>query len=379
MESENIEQGAEKNNTEQEEVLLRRSREIAGQGDYWKIREMLRDENLIDMNIKRIHEQWGDALPLNFFKKDDWELLTALELFHPETFEHSLRTYLTAKEKVEKRLSYDIVLKDLFLREGVSLEQFYRSCLFHDIGKTALPQAIIQNSVSKDRAVEILTNLVNQRSDDALAKKMGFDYLSNAPYSREDIIQTLERTGIHPQKIIPIEFILSPEDIALAEQRGFRKEMLLGELLEIHEEQSGAILNRLGFTTESEIVRQHHNYRHEPLSHPIAIESLQISVDIADLLHLADIMDALRHKRSYKKDFSLLESLGVLASHAEQGLVGQEITHLWIADELKKLENISAATLSAKDQQSLNQVRSFLTHSELRLKQWVTVRNINTR
>lgn len=356
---------------EKEEMFLLRSREIAAKGDCREIIEKLRAEDLLIPNVARIRARWGDVLPLHFLEEKDWELFAALELFHSETFEHSLRTYCTAKEKVEKRLPRDIVLKDLFNREGVSLDQFYRTCLFHDIGKTALPQTVIQNTVSKDKAIEILTDLINKDSGGALAKKIGIEHISNSRHSREVVAQAAERAHIHPPKIIPIKFLLSPDACADAQEKGFQKEMPLGELLEAHEEQSGVILENLGFGVESEIVRQHHNYRHEPLSHPVAIDSLKISIDMADILHLADITDALRYKRSYKEGFSLLETLSILSSHAQQGLVGMEITHLWIADELKKMGDTSLDALSDEDRRHFDDIKLFLTQSDPMLANWL--------
>lgn len=192
--SEGEAQNAEKDAAEEKEaVLLRRSREIAAGGGYREICEGLRAENLLVPNVARIRARWGDVLPLHFLEEKDWESAVALELFHSETFAHSVRTYCIAKEKVEKRLSRDIVLKDIFAREGVSLEQFYRTCLFHDIGKTAIPQEIIQNTVSKDEAITILTGLINDGFHEDIARAIGIDPFPSVRYTREDIAQAVQR------------------------------------------------------------------------------------------------------------------------------------------------------------------------------------------
>jgi response regulator RpfG family c-di-GMP phosphodiesterase len=101
-----------------------------------------------------------------------------------------------------------------------------------------------------------------------------------------------------------------------------------------HDEFSQKILASSGRAIEGKLASSHHeNHGSE---YKIAVGALQISVDLAHIIHLADVENAIRSMRHYKEGQTPLTALKILAIHSQQKLVASFITYIWIADELHR-------------------------------------------
>jgi len=316
----------------------RSARSIAQKGDYQAVINELEANGLLEDQINRVKEQ----IVIGFLTPENWQMLTALELYDKDTFEHCVSTYHIARDKVEKVLEDHVLIAKLIEREGVSLEQFYRACLFHDIGKIEIPNFILNNTFTDIDWIEVLCRLVCDEHDKALSStilaKTGIS--PGALSDKEFLRAVLKEKHIRAAKFVPIKESLTKEEIRELEARGFSPEMSLGKILEVHEEASERILCDAHYDVEGKLVGQHHNYKRKKMKEveiPIATSSLCISVSLADVMHLADVQQALEQRRSYKTKQSKTRVLAILAEQAQLGYISEYITYLWISDELKEM------------------------------------------
>jgi len=327
--------------------------EIAGHGDYDKITAELEKKKLLEKETERVKNIYSEELEsADFLSDKGWEMLTVMELFDPITAEHCISTYQTAKEKVEKPMGkYKITLSNEFRKEQVSVEQFYNACLFHDIGKIAVPRFIIDSHIQDEEWREMLCKMIIEKRNANVARKINLG--PSREYSKKEILEHLDEQNISAPTIVPVKEEFGEEQMEELKRRGLSPEDPLGEIVKIHEEESAKILSNAGFEVEAELVGEHHNYFHKILDHPITIGALQVSADTADLrhlsslnidvteiLHIIDVEQALRDSgRKYKKVFSKLAVLDTLIMHASKNLIGKGITYLWVEDEFSQLVN----------------------------------------
>ncbi len=273
----------------EEKIEELRAREIAELGDYTKIVETLKDRGILEGQVRRVREKTEDDL--EFLTQKDWEMFAVLELFDFVTYEHCLKTYQIAREKVEKVLEDDVVIADFIKGEILDIEKFYRACLLHDIGKVEVPKSILNKVFHKD-----------------------WD--------------------------LPVVNILDEADIKNIRAMGFSVNSSANEIMQSHEPSSERIFSDAGLEIEAILVGQHHNYRGKPqreLKMPLSTSALCISLNLADIMHLADVQQAMEQERPYKPKEVKSKVLTVLVSHAEHGFVDKYITYLWVKDELKNI------------------------------------------
>jgi len=293
-----------------------RAREIAEAGDYFKIIEALSEEGLLEAQVKRVRGAVDGEV--DFLNQRDWEMLTVLELFDLVTFEHSLNTHKIAKDKIERVLDDELVIADFIQNEVMDLNRFYRACLLHDIGKVKIPKPVL-NKV------------------------------------------------FHEDWDLPVADVLDETDIENVKDMGFDIGSSSNEIMKHHEKFSERILAEAGLEIEAVLAGQHHNYEgksSEELKMPLSSSALCISLNLADIVHLADVQQALEQERPYKQKAAKISVLAVLVSHAKQGLVDKYITYLWVKDELKTLTDKEMEGQDVKE--DLGTVISFLdSHDQI--------------
>lgn len=308
--------------------------------------ETLRNSGLLESQIDRVKrlfiEELGDFGER--LENDVWEMLTVLELFDPETARHCVNTYHIAKHKVEEPLFNGMVLAKSFKEEGVTTGTFYVSCLLHDIGKIEVPHSVVVNRVSDEECASLLI----QERDAVLIPALRA-YLNNPSYTLPDSIDSTdslltylyESLHIRPKEITPIHILLG--DLT-SEQRDVIEKQLthcgntlndtLLHIMHTHDRYSREILQQSGRTIEATLAGSHHKNRER--TYTITIGTIQVSVDLADIIHLADVEQAMTSMRHYKSEHTPLQALKMLAIHAKQGAVDAYISYLWIADTLQK-------------------------------------------
>ncbi len=335
------------------------------------------DTNLLEVQTVRVRKifaedlgAFGESLPA-----DVWEILTVIELFDPETACHCVDTYLVAKNKVEKRLFNGMVLANSFKEESVDLDTFYTSCLLHDVGKVEVPHEVVTNTVTD---TECATHLFAHK-DDILLPALR-DYFNNPLFALPETIDSPEALNrylneeLHerPQKFTPIYLLLgnlTPEVREEVSRQlnhvGCTLDDSLLTIMRTHDGYSRDILKMLGHSVEATLAGAHHHKnednKEEEHKYRITIGTLQVSVDLADIIHLADVENAISNSRHYKTGKPLLEALKVLAVHAKYGVIDNYIAYIWIADALNDPNSTTLFNLENEDdRKNYDFIASFL-------------------
>ncbi len=336
-----------------------RARVIAGKGDFRSIRHELEMEGLLFDEVARVTKQYHDELSeIGELTERDMEMLTILDLYDPGTAAHCVETFRIAREKVTKRLSSGIILEELFARELVSTEEFFRACLLHDIGKVEIPRFVIDHPMNDSVMDLYLRDLIFEEHDAhvvARVEREGGTPLPEDPAAVGEYIREHHLRSVH---FVPSRLVLSPEQVEELESRGFSGEMSLMDIIKEHELHSRRILAAEGLRVESELAGAHHNYHKEGAHYPIALGTLHASVDVAELLHIADVEQALSAHRSYKKGFSMPRVLRIIMEETQMGRIDPEAAYLWVDDELHSLSG--REELAPSDREDLRFVRHAL-------------------
>jgi hypothetical protein len=338
-----------------------KAREIAHLGDFDLIKQKLEEEGLLEKERERTKEGFSQLIEASDFPTKNeklWDLLTILELYDQETALHSILTYQIAKEKIEKVLSKNIMLSKMIESEGVELERFYFACLTHDIGKVEIPHFVIQNSLSKEQWEEKLQEiLASENYPKTMLSKLG---LGTTPKpAKPEIEERIKSSCLCTKEIIPIKNGLTEKEIEQLEKDWkISAETPLMDIIEKHADISGRILEREGFPVVAKIVKEHHHKQASP--HTVSIESLQISSDMSDIIHLADVEQALSDIRHYKESFAPSKVIGTLIDHAEEGKIGKEITYLWVKDCYEKLQKEAPNISDLEETKNLKKIEAFI-------------------
>jgi len=115
---------------------------------------------------------------------------------------------------------------------------------------------------------------------------------------------------------------------------------------------------------ESYLAGHHHNYDNEPLRYPLTTDTLHISIDLADMLHIADVMQALSAKRFYKGAFRLPKIMRIVVEHVQDKKIKAMSAYIVLTNQLQKYDaathNIGDGSAHDEDEANLRIVRDFL-------------------
>ena len=338
----------EASNQKQIESKEKRAREIANAGVFENIIEDLFSEKLLEGCIEKTKEDFGARIKNAHFEANDkdWEILTAMRLFHLDTVEHCVRTLEILSHKIHETLTRpdggSVNLDANIIAENISIEEFLRAALLHDVGKIIVPRSILDNPLSNTNWWQVLSLAINSEGKDSDLIRNHIAQLSGVPFNIDTYRKDLDSHEVRPIQVCPVDIILPASDIVDLSKRGFTKENTILEIIMAHEEESRRILEACGFPVEAKLASMHHNYLHRDISgQKSSIEALRVGADVvgismADIIHLADVTDALVSSRSYKGPMPVSKVLMVLIQHANSGKVGKEMTYMWIKSELLK-------------------------------------------
>jgi HD-GYP domain-containing protein (c-di-GMP phosphodiesterase class II) len=339
------------------------AREIASQGNYSEIKSELTNNNLLEQEIERVTTEYSKVFEdIEFLSSQDLEIFTIIELYDKELAVHSTETYFIAKSKIEKRLAFDVVLQDLFIQKGVQPEQFLRACLLHDVGKIEIPNFILNNPINNTEMDMHLRDLVINEHDFATLSK-----ITETTGETKEITDDTELDGImHKYNLrsvhfVPARYLLTKLELEILDARGIDTELSLLEIIKTHEKHSQDILEKEGLLVESELAGSHHNYHGKGSKYGMTVDALHISVDIVELIRIADMTEALTASRSYNKEgFSHPKVLKIILEEVRIGKINPKIAYLWINDEVKILESSPDNILTEQDMEDLEIVKTQL-------------------
>ena len=319
--------------------------------DYNEMVKELKKRELFDGQIERTKAKYGEVLDVaDFLTPKDWEIMTVLELFDCNTLKHSIGAFFIAKQKIDK---YPQIEKR-FEEEGVKMEQLYRSCLLHDIGKISVPKFILDNKLRDNEWGERLLGMIKEDAD--WEKKIPEKYRNDKEVleqlkqakDAEEIVEKLKDYNLRPVRLVPVKNGLRAEEIAKLEKMGISSDSTLMDIIARHEKASQDILKNQGLEVEAELAGHHHAPSKEKEIESILTIANRVSNReemekvISGWLHLADVREAmLSAKRGYKSSESKISTLGAFVRDAKEGLVNPAMVRLWIKDDLGQMKSDS--------------------------------------
>jgi HD-GYP domain-containing protein (c-di-GMP phosphodiesterase class II) len=316
---------------------LSQARLICQAGDYATIlQEFSLPENtaLWEEQRTRVKKE-GEAHTLRdatlSLHEHDWEMLTILELFDRSTYEHCLRTYAIAKQKIESRGEVGAYLRQKIAKEGLTPWDIEHACLLHDIGKIALTpkDLILNNTLTNEEWHELFAELCHSAQG-------GHETLA----TYEETLAT--RPELREKDLTPLRVALTEEQATALQKNGINVSLPLGDIIAKHQDISVAIVGRYyKNTTLLELIGNHHektlSFRE---TRPIAQSAVRVA-SLIDTLRLADVFDAFHSARPYKKGEGIFSTLALLSDRAQTGFVDEYLVFLWIKDELTHFDSHS--------------------------------------
>lgn len=272
--------------------------------------------------------------------RKDLEMLTILRLFDKRTFDHSIDTHYTAKKKITRKLEEGFSFFDLIRSENVSEEQFERACLFHDIGKISIPNFLLDSHYTDENWAQAFANMPRWRIHWTIMKN-NLDIPKDLLDDPESLMEHILKKRIRAVKFVPIRMLFSKKQIRDLDHRGFFDGLSLLNIIQTHEKESEKILEFMGYPTEARIAGSHHNYAATEGSHKNDGSPSYLMKEggfAADIVHLADIQEALKSNRPYLSQRPMLRTLAFMIDDAKKGLVDVRITYLWVKDEFEKID-----------------------------------------
>lgn len=311
--------------------------DIAKLGDFFVIEKTLQDNGILNTVVTEVKQVYGsDLTHIDWFTSADFVLFAILDLYDRALAQHSLAVLKLLQQKITRPVCYQqIRFLDLVTNSGINLNQFWRGCLFHDLGKIKIPNFILNNTTTNQELLQILLNqlLVDKNLLATIAKQTKD---ANIPLNSTDELSAyLKQYNLRAIHLLPVKYFLPPDELAKLSQVGFATDQPLHDIIKIHEAYSKDILTQKGFVIESELAGSHHDYRRQGSSILLEIPELHFIVDAVELIRLADMTEALSTTRSYTKNsLPLPKIMSIILDEATTGKIDLTLAYLWIKEEV---------------------------------------------
>jgi hypothetical protein len=228
----------------------------------------------------------------------------------------------------------------MIVDEGIPLSEFYRACLFHDIGKCCIPHSILRNHLTDaDFGKQLCEDVFYGEQKDILAdvESAAGEKFDGEWGNSEQLQEFLKTHHVHTMRFVPVREVLSAEDLAIVSVRFPEIDLetaTLADLLMPHEEESERIFAAQGFSIAADIAGKHHNYRNLPVRFPIATGTLGVSAALEEILVLSDMEQAMSAPRSYKEGLPMSVVLQTIIAEVKTRNMNPIITTFWVTQEL---------------------------------------------
>ena len=346
-----------------------RAESICELGDYAQIIDTFswpENKGLLPKQIVELKKKYGRTRLKEaslHLTQEDWEMLTVLELFDHDTFEHCLRTYEMAREKIHHPGTLGVSLRELISAEGMLPWDIELACLLHDMGKIVLiPKNLILNNRLGD---EQWRTIFESFCQETVGKKKALDHIGHFNGFLE----------AHPEKrpvdITPLAMSLTPDENEYLKGFGIDTNLSLKKIIDKHQEISGNIVARYHPNHPMlDLIANHHETL--PRSHDHeeqATRAPKVALGkVLSILRLADLYDAYHYRRAYRCGHSVLSTLAFLIRESKRGFIDIELTRLWVENELEKFDAKAAtqtltalkAPLPSTEETAYQNIRHFL-------------------
>lgn len=344
----------EKEEEKTAETFLR-AKSLVENNDFFKALHCLEEEGLLAQQVLNTQMKYTESLEnADFLTSKDWEYLTIISLYSPELLTHCVETYQLIRSKIENISIGSGTLAEIIQTETGTLDTFYRATILHDIGKTAIPESVLNHTVEPGDWQTLAHCDPEQK--DVFKELVQQDALT---FQEFDFVEYLSEYDLNQDSTTPARTFLSENEIGELEQKGISPDLTLREIRELHEINTRQILQDAGLQIEALIAGQHHNYNNEPYHYPTSSQSLGIAVDLSDLLHIGDVQEALTSTRPYiNEPFTHIGAYYILYKDAEKGKIkNKELVALWIQNGL---EQEQFDTNSEKELEKIEQLKLFV-------------------
>lgn len=328
-------------------AFLADARNIANRGNLEEIRNELKQKRSLGTLLKIVKNIYAKKLKSAGFRatQNDWEMLAILWLYHEETAEHGVRLLLLGNELLSHPLigpeNEKIFLKKLIPKNHISIEQFLRGVLFHDIGKIALPREVVENSLNDEEMGLLFLKMLENGDRKAILSALDID--PEKVINNKDALRRIYRRGLRPKDAVPVKEIFTGDSahvLDVLKERGFSPDETLGQIISRHEPEGRKIFEPYD-SVVAKIVGYHHPGVRLPKKGalPVVEKERRSGYRPQFLLALIDESDALEYTRAYRKGHSKKEVLYLLARDAESGRLNRGLTYLWLSNRYKELPN----------------------------------------
>jgi len=258
----------EQQNIEKHNVINPRAYEVAGGGDYEKIVDTLNEEELLGDEIKRVRDRYETALENEaWMTEKDWEMLAVMDCYDERTTSHCVETLRIAQDRIERFKAGDKKFSELIVDEDVPMEEFYRACLFHDIGKCLIPRSVLNNTFfDEDFDTQFCEDVFHGGKTELLSEieEITGKKFEGGQNDDQKLREYLRENHIHTMRYVPAVEVLDEDTMNIVRERFPDIDInkaTLADLIAPHEQGSEEILRSQGFEVASNIAGRHHNYR----------------------------------------------------------------------------------------------------------------------
>ncbi len=277
----------------------------------------VRELDTFDSRMERLPNRIKETLG-----EEERRMLSGISEKHEITFEHSLGVATTV-DKVWPSFASDLE------RDGVRYEDMVRSASLHDVGKIALPDCILKSTMKDEQLAEIFFDFIKQQPDRAtelLRKKGRLSEKRTVEDMSTDVLAHMDH-----RDVLPLDFMYRNNPAAMAEiiQCGIDPKLSFMDALRFHEAKSGEIIRQSNIPNReliSALAGVHHNYdARTSVQYQQGGETKALPVTAAEVIHIADVFNAMTGRDQYRPTVSAEEALVQLNQMADQGVFNRDV------------------------------------------------------
>jgi hypothetical protein len=345
---------------------LEYARKIAREKPLAEAVNELESSGLLFRQMRRVLDKYEQLGRFGPFPVNVLEAFTVLELFDDTTADHSIATLEIFDEKTGRTLSSGVDFRVLFRAEGIDRDEVRIAVLLHDLGKRAIPRFVIRHDLNDAQMSEVLlAHLQSESPDRNVLDQLGVSSEEAKEFDTAGLEARLSQRHVRPVQILPVATYLSDEQLDVIRTLGYDpNSATLAKIIELHEEKSEEFIRSLGHPDAAELAGKHHNYRNLQPVRPIALGTVGISVELADLLKIADVEQALMGNRPYKESLSKMAALSEIVRQSRSGHIGELPTYLWVQDEISCVTGAEELEMSENDRSSLEALQVFIAERQ---------------